>query len=336
MQAVQRFWTNLFDSKHLCGYNPLALFPPLSDLYTFVIIAAMLVWTFLAVMLFDPEDIPFDLTAAVAILSGTLGFLLPSQLSAALSKNKSGLDNYNALCGDVMALGWQFVSFNTDERDTEDLARIDAIFDILKVLPLAVKWHYRGGLQLSKLEVSNSNGVVVPFINTAGGQAIQQLKQRVRGEGMAEIEIMFYKLVDYIREFELSGKARPVNVLMTKWNNVYGSWGNMGNLTAYKPPSIFSNILNVALVLYIVMLPLTFLSEGYHAVWIVGIVGYFFLGLNMAGRIISNPFAEGGRGFQTVTASQKTMTTALVQVYELRNDIQATPVVMGTRINFRR
>ena len=56
----------------------------------------------------------------------------------------------------------------------------------------------------------------------------------------------------------------------------------------------------------------------------------------MAGRIISNPFAEGGRGFQTVTASQKTMTTALVQVYELRNDIQATPVVMGTRINFRR
>ena len=67
------------------------LFPPLSDLYTFVIIAAMLVWTFLAVMLFDPEDIPFDLTAAVAILSGTLGFLLPSQLSAALSKNKSGL-----------------------------------------------------------------------------------------------------------------------------------------------------------------------------------------------------------------------------------------------------
>ena len=96
----------------------------------------------------------------------------------------------------------------------------------------------------------------------------------------------------------------------------------MGNLTAYQPPTIFTNILNVALILYIVMLPLTFLGEGYHAVWIVGIIGYFFLGLNMAGTMISNPFAEGGRGFQTVTSSQKAMTTAIVQVYDLIDPIQ--------------
>ena len=324
LSTLQRWWSYLFLPGPL-GLNPLQLFPALSDLQTFLVICTMTVWTIIAVAVIDIDSIPFDITPAVTILSATLGFVLPMQLSAALDKNKSGIDNFNAFCGDVMALGWQFTSFVRDGKvTTEEQERLDKIFDLLKVLPLAAKWHFRGDFDLNKLEVADKRGKMQRFTSSKGGAKVMALRSRLgQKDGMADIELIFFKLVDYIKDFGVSEGKTSVPVIMTKWNNVYGAWGNMGNIASYKAPAIFTYVLNTALFLYIIMLPLTFVEQGYNAVWMVLIVGYFFLGLNMAGRAVANPYVENARGFQSVTESQKTMTNAIVQVERLSAPIRS-------------
>ena len=53
----------------------------------------------------------------------------------------------------------------------------------------------------------------------------------------------------------------------------------------------------------------------------VAIVGYFFLGLNLAGRAVANAFAEGAKEFQTVTLVQFQNTSDIKQVWDVRKGV---------------
>ena len=57
----------------------------------------------------------------------------------------------------------------------------------------------------------------------------------------------------------------------------------------------------------------------------VAIVGYFFLGLNAAGRKVGNAFAEQNGGFQTVSESQRGATDALAQIWRAKDIIFEDP-----------
>ena len=127
------------------------------------------------------------------------------------------------------------------------------------------------------------------------------------------------KLLDYIKDFAGDKPVDPVRKsLLATWNRIYGSWGNMSNISGYTPPSIFSYVLDVALLLYSIMLPLTLYKQGLNAIWMVATVSYFFLGLNIAGKRVGNAFVsseDAAGGFQNVTGSQKTATIAIGQVW---------------------
>ena len=123
--------------------------------------------------------------------------------------------------------------------------------------------------------------------------------------------------------------------LLRAWERAYGSWGNMGNLNSYKQPLLFVAVLWTALAIYSALLPFEFIvfaknetkwapavkGNGYHPLWMVSVIGYFFLGLNVAGSRVGNAFAEDVVGYQTVSESQKAGTRALNGIWRGREDI---------------
>ena len=291
----------------------LKYFPPFADLSTFVLVALQCLWAWI----FIDQGLSSkwtDTSGAFAVLSGTLSFILPLRMNGALSKNKLCLDSYNAFCGDIMALGWDIVALHKEELNQAQSEKIKEIFDILVAMPLAAKWHFRKAVDYRYLKSGTEDRL---FVNTKGGSAVREIAPQ--NGPLSPVDGCFYKLLDLIKELgdDLKGKAAA----MRSWERAYSSWGNMGNLSAYVPPVLFTYVLYVALLAYSIVLPYQFKDNGYNAIWIVAIIGYFFLGLNVAGSKVGNAFAEDAMGFQTVTGSQKSTTDALMDILSRKNII---------------
>tara|TARA_B110000858_G_C17809931_1_gene480525 strand:- start:9826 stop:11355 length:1530 start_codon:yes stop_codon:yes gene_type:complete len=114
-----------------------------------------------------------DISGPVSILATTIAFTLPLLASAAVQRNKDSLFNYNAFCGDIIALGWETLSLVRDEQknldelkkdeskkdepkktnvSTRDQYKIHQIYQLLLILPTAVKWKFRNK---NKFDIEN-------------------------------------------------------------------------------------------------------------------------------------------------------------------------------------
>lgn len=322
-QSVSRMWSKLFS----CG--PMRYLAPLADLTTFLVITAQCIWTFIFIELELGVGLTYDTSAVFGILTATLGFILPLQMNAALGKNKACLDNYNAFLGDIQAFAWDILAFHKHEKDSASLNITAAMFDILIAMPAIAKWHFRGGVDLDKL--TTKGGPDFKFMKSVGGYEVVQLAGKMKH--MPKPEVCFYKLLDYTKDLSVVNAQQEQGASLRSWERAYGSWGNMGNLDAYTPPVLFTYVLNIALLLYSVLLPFQFQDDGYHAVWMVAIIGYFFLGLNAAGSKVGNAFAEGPQGFQTVTAAQKAATKTMEDIWKCRPDIFRPPLPRNVATN---
>jgi hypothetical protein len=58
----------------------------------------------------------------------------------------------------------------------------------------------------------------------------------------------------------------------------------------------------------------------------VAMIGYFFLGLNVAGSKVGNAFAEGPQSYQTVTHTQKEASESLEDIWKCRKLIFDDPI----------
>ena len=302
-----------------------SLFPPLADLQTFLLILLQCLWTFIFIEYDLKKGTSYDVTIVVGILAGTLGFILPLQLNSALNKNAQCLNNYNACTGDLYALCWDIIAFYTEGAKAIKDKNIIMSFNIIGAMPALIKHTFRGTIDLKQsTTIKTVSNIKNPQLeSTAGGYEVCKMFNSLKGSGMTEVDICFYKLLDYIKDLTRNEQDKTRIVLVKSWERAYGSWGNMANLNAYTPPTIFTYVMNLALGLYSLLLPFTLVNEenGYHAIWMVAIIGYFFLGLNIAGKKVANAFAEGAIGFQTVTGSQKTATTAIQQIFDTIEDV---------------
>ncbi len=321
--------------KTLAVTSPFKYFPPLSDPTTMGIITTQCIWSTIVVFYIVPEndgiraDLPFSIKQVFAVLTATLGFILPLQLNSSLNKNRSCVDNYNAFCGDILALAWECIGLaNEDIVLQKKTTELKSIFHILAVMPALTKHHFRG-----TIDANEATSLGQKFISKNGNVEQRELQHLVKilitddGSGMGEIDICFMKLLDYIKDFAGGTSVDPVRrTLLITWNRVYGAYGNMGNISSYTQPSIFTYVLNTALVMYSIVLPLALYKEGVNAIWMVAVISYFFLGLNIAGQKVANAFVatEDAIGFQNVTSSQKSTTSAITQVYASRDVIADT------------
>lgn len=294
-------------------------FPPLTNVWSLACIVLQCLWTY-AVIEFVHEDfldLAFDPGTIVSILTGTLGFILPLQLSAALLKNKSGIDQYSVFCNKAITFSWEAIALY-NKKDSMDDKQLEKTFDIVVALPAILKHSFRGTVDLTK--ATTRNGVLLT--KTRAGRKIQSLVQYRPEDDI--IEMSLFKLMDYIKDLTASEQTQLRSPLLSAWDGMRSAWVKMSNLNAYKTPVIFTYVLNAALLLYIVFLPFTLLHERYNAIWMTGLIAYFFLGLRLAGLKVANAFAEGAKGFQTVTSKQKKTTKALQKIWDVRRLVFAT------------
>ena len=202
LERLEGAWASLFNWK------PLSYLAPFADLTTFLLIALQCLWTWLFVYLDIGEGPEYDTQPVLTILTATLGFILPLQMNAALSKNKSCLDNYNAFVGDLEAFAWDIIAFHKPEKDQETKYIIRRVFDILVAMPAMAKWHFRGGASLDKVTTLNAGEDTLyrqksiadmkgNFVLSLGGQDVVPLAQTM--PNMAKVEVCFFKLLDYVK-----------------------------------------------------------------------------------------------------------------------------------------
>lgn len=323
-QSVAKWWAKLFDYQPSCFLNPLPYLVPLSDLSTFLVIVAQCTWTCIFVQQKLHTRVEFDTSSVFAILTATLGFILPLQMNAALIRNKACLDTYNAFTGDLRAFGWDVVAFHTSRnvgQNKKSQAIISYMFDILVAMPALAKWHFRGDDSFEKLTTKSNT----QFRESRGGRDVMALAQKI--PSMPKVESCFFKLLDYMKDMGVFKTQQQHLATTRSWERAFASWGKMGNLSSYKYPMLFTYVLNGALFLYSIILPFQFVGNGYHAVWMVAIVGYFFIGLHTAGTKVGNAFAEETRGFLTVSDAQRDTTKALNSIWESRGLIFEDPYI---------
>ena len=316
---------------------------PFTDMEALALFAVYTGWASAVVAGTLYEDVGVDLTIPFGVITATLGFILPLQMNASIGKNKACLDNYNAFCGDVLALAWQTIIL-TEEGSNQKAVK--ALFDIYKVFPSAVKWKFRDAsrLDLKKLYM-RKHDTSEPYSKTPVGEYHINL---VRGneDTMDTVDALFLLMYDKIQELdderETSGEG-VVDVLKERaWDakkdtlvrtaeRVYGSYGNMGNLDAYKPPALFTAFLRVSLVLYLLILPFSFdvVNMQYNILWQGIMVIYFFLGINIVGKKVANAFVSGksvGNAFQTVGSAETSTNAALHHIFAKKEDIRSRKI----------
>jgi hypothetical protein len=216
-----------------------------------------------------------------------------------------------------------------NKQNSEEL--LSNMFDILIAMPALAKWEFRQGG--SKLELLTTKGER-SFIKTPGGGAVYSIQQKVTA--MSPVDACFYKLLDYIKDLTQTESSIIPETSIDSWERSYASWGNVGNIRSYTRPKIFVYVLNAALILYSAILPFQFAENGYHAVWMIAIIGYFFLGLNVAGLKVGNAFAGGPQRYQTVTETQKNASETLKQLWSNRGLIFADPISKPLLIRMQR
>ena len=101
------------------------------------------------------KDTNPDVSQTFNVVGATLAFILPLIAASAVARNKEALNNYNAFCGDVLALGWEVLAYVRDEKSNaiseNDKMKIKDLFEICLVLPTLVKWKFRQGLDIEKV-----------------------------------------------------------------------------------------------------------------------------------------------------------------------------------------
>lgn len=248
-----------------------------------------------------PDSFPVeDINVLSAVLAGTLGFLLPLYLSNAIEKNRSGITLYEAYCGDVVALAWEVASYGDEVKpvkDSAEAARIQLegdlsqsddnagykelrrqLFDIMREMPMVIKHVFRDDFDYSKIETANVG---------------EQMRRVIKGDN-DPIEAMMFLLVMRLRRIPSVSKRNGgdiLQIMMKKWNDIYSSYGTTSSLITYKEPLLFQYVLYTAMTFYILLLPFTFSkTDNWNNVWLSGLVIYFFISLNSAGKLMQNPF----------------------------------------------
>lgn len=384
-----KIWKNVW-SIILIGFGPINPLPsfynsrkrrcecrPSKFPMALICMAWYTVWSFIVIDTGIHETVP-DVSQTFTIVGATLAFILPLIAASAVSRNKEALNNYNAFCGDVLALGWEVFAYVRDEikREVEqtDKQKIEDLFQICLVLPTMVKWKFREGLVIEKvylikhaerddllhlkrdnldLVVNGSKQFQQQFIKTNIGGKFYYIYNKVES-GMDACDLLFALLNKIISDFKTNGDTRK-NMLQRTFERVYNSYGNMGNIQAYKLPLVYTVYLYISMFIFVTLFPLNYepkggelkamnitrdgdfetlyaeeysgvVKHGYNIIWHGIIVIYFLFGFNFMTSKVGNAFlsSKESAGFTTVGESETNVNRSLLALYKAKQDFQDT------------
>ena len=241
-----------------------------------------------------PDWFDSTVTTIVGVATGVLSFVLGLGLNTALNRNASGTALFNAYTGDLLALGMHTIALSTDAvKASPQVIQIkNNIRDLLLAGPGIMKWAFRGGVDPDLVQVKyiNKNQSIKLYDRN---QAMYCILKRYNSIG--GVEALVLALGNQIHELIKSGAITEAAhvALLNKWEHIYGSYGNTGNLLGYQRPAIINWWEGVTLVIYLALMPYTLVSAGYHACYLSFIVAYFFLGMWVAAGRLADPYASG-------------------------------------------
>ena len=271
----------------------------------------------------DDADKWFDnaITVVVTAATATLSFILSMTLSGSMNKNSQGIAMFNAFTGDLLAFGVHLLALSDDDKKSDDqyIRARKNIRDLLLAGPGILKWSFR------------KKGVLVDLVqvkeNADGSSVKLSERNRLmycaikRYSSLGGVEAYMLVLANEIEKLAKAGLSAETTLptLIAKWEALYGSYGNLGNLLGWKPPALFSWWLSVCLYIYLVLMPYSFVpTTGYHSVYLSFIVSYFFLGAYVGLQKLGDPFAEGiseTGEFATVTKAAKSAQEAIEALF---------------------
>ena len=400
-------------------------FQPFFSTPTIAIMLLYGIWSYLVIE-FDLYTTFPDVSGPFAILGSTIAVTLPLLASAAVQRNKESLFNYNAFCGDVLALGWEILSYVRDPKDFKvsnpNALKIQQSFEICLILPTVVKWKFRDNAnfnidqvymiknynyvldavkvdqklkrrgailelrsassmsvkrrRLSMVNYKNTSGDSMgrEFVDTSIGKEYRKTLLQMGGKiidgdsdiGIDKCDLLFVFLFDLISEFDVSDTRK--NMLTRTAERVYGSYGNMGNISSYKIPLMYETYMHIAIVVFMFTFPFTYgikdgslvnydvlgVNESYwnampkysdsvhniadretDIVWHGLLVIYFLLGMHLMTIKVSNAFVStvDAIGFTTVGKSESDTNTSLHNIYKKRLDLQKNMQVFSKSFN---
>jgi predicted membrane chloride channel (bestrophin family) len=294
-----------------------------------VLIVVSVLWTSTVVLtgIKLGDNLPIDdISILSGVLGGTLGFLLPLYLSDCISKNRTGVGLYETYCGDVIALAWEVAAYgdgvkalkgeNVKEQLEADLSQSNdeepwttlrkELFQIMREMPMVIKHVFRKDFEYDQIK----------------DYELATWMQRIKIGKDNPIEEVMFLLVMRLRRIPVvtSGNGAILSIMMKKWNDIYVSYGNTGSLILYQEPLLFSYVLYTAMAFFIAILPFSFSdTENFHNVWLAGLVVYFLLSLNAAGRLIQSPFAEVNDNSNVYATVSETSRSTVVILDRIRD-----------------
>lgn len=262
-----------------------------------------------------------SITTIVAASTATLSFILGMTLNGAMTKNSEGIALFNAFSGDLLAFGMHLLSLSDDElKESEDFqqARVN-IRDLLLAAPGILKWSFRSkGVEIDLVQVKQRSDGSSVKLSERNRSMYCALKRYTSLGAVEAFMLVLGNEIEKLTKLGLNGET-TLPTLIAKWENLYSSYGSLGNLLGWKPPALFSWWLRICLYIYLLLMPYTFVpSAGYHAIYLSFIVSYFFLGAYVGLQKLGDPFAEGvsdSGEFATVTAAAKTAQQVLEELF---------------------
>jgi predicted membrane chloride channel (bestrophin family) len=267
-----------------------------------------------------------SITTIVAAATATLSFILGMTLNGAMTKNAEGIALFNAFTGDLLAFAMHLLSLSDDDKkDSEDYERARGnIRDLLLAAPGILKWSFRSkGVEVDLVQVKERSDGSSVKLSERNRPMYCAIKRYTSLGAVEAFMLVLGNEIEKLSKLGLSGET-TVPTLIAKWENLYTSYGNLGNLLGWKPPALFSWWLGVCLYVYLILMPYTFVpAAGYHAIYLSFIISYFFLGAYVGLQKLGDPFAEGvsdSGEFATVTAAAKTAQQVLEELFRLEGD----------------
>tara|TARA_B100000963_G_scaffold74100_1_gene62186 strand:+ start:1193 stop:2269 length:1077 start_codon:yes stop_codon:yes gene_type:complete len=247
-----------------------------------------------------PEFLDDSITTVVGAATGLLAFILSLNLNTALTRNADGNANFNAFCGDVLAFGMFVCGLTIDDPEKEEALSKSKnnIRDILLAAPQVCKWTFRSGVDVDlipvRLKGRDSSGKRMSEKLYERNKAMYCLIKEYYDIGAMEaIMLALGNEMQNLTAMEVFGKDNAFHTaLIGKWENIYSSYGNLGNIFSYKFPAVLDWLLDICLGIYLLLMPYGLVDAKYHAIWLSFVVAYFFLGLHIVASQIGNPFAS--------------------------------------------
>ena len=207
--------------------------------------------------------------STVEFLTTILQFLLPLQIVAAITRNRTGMGAFTTFTSKMLQLYHHLQKEDKLDENTKF---------IFQNIGKAVKWEIRGSLDVTKLP---------------------NYKEGTPNSIVKMLDNIYKYIAEQGKEISKAREAANYKLL----NDASAAYSDMRSLSEFKIPLLFVSFFYVVMTAYFSLLPYTFPDDEPGVKVLKCVINlYVFLGMFNISVFISNPFQSSTNAVQTVSS----------------------------------